>query len=92
MPQTRNLLPDNYNELFGVNTSSCVITNQDIQQETVLGREFSKEVQDGRNVFGQAEFKNDPRIRQMDELIEEIENDDVDEVKPTSSLSSENGS
>ena len=52
MPQTRNLLPDNHNELFGVNTSSCVITNHDIQQETVLGLAFNKEVEDGRNVFG----------------------------------------
>ena len=30
MPESRSLLPESHNEVFGVNTSSFVMTNEDI--------------------------------------------------------------
>ena len=30
LPETRDLLPDNHNELFGVKTSAFIIANDDI--------------------------------------------------------------
>ena len=40
IPESRSLLPDNHNELFGVKTTSFVIANEDIKQERVLGDKF----------------------------------------------------
>ena len=76
MPESRSLLPDNHNEVFGVNTSSFVMTNEDIKKEKVLGSSFEREIKQGRNFFqGNLAVEKDPRIRAMNELIDDIEND-----------------
>ena len=56
-------------------TASCVINNDDISKERVLGSKFDKEIATGRKLFGNADNSNDPRMRDMDELIADMDLD-----------------
>lgn len=60
-------------EIFGVKTNSLVISNQDIENENVLGKKFKDEIKKGRGIFGGV--KNDPRIDDMDKLIKSIDDE-----------------
>ena len=51
MPESRSLLPENHNELFGVSTNAFVMTKEDIEKETVLGSKFDEEIKQGRSLF-----------------------------------------
>ena len=76
MPESRSMLPDNHNELFGVSTNAFIIQNEDIKKEKVLGSKFEKEVAQGRQMFDMFQKVNtskDPRVKAMDALIDDIE-------------------
>ena len=76
LPESRSLLPENHNDVFGVNTSSFVMTNEDIKKEKVLGSGFEREIKEGRSFFqSNLAVEKDPRIRAMNELIDDIEKD-----------------
>ena len=73
MPESRSMLPDNHNELFGVSTNAFIIQNEDIKKEKVLGSKFEKEVAQGRQMFQKLNTSKDPRVKAMDALIDDIE-------------------
>ena len=71
-PDNRKLLPDAHPSYFGAQTSSFVIHDKDIENETVFGKEFDKEIAQGKIFVGR--MGSDERCKGFDKLIDDVDN------------------